>query len=111
MPELRKDPISSRWVIVATGRAKRPRDFAREPVQPFGSGFCPFCYGAEQKTPPEVLAFRPSGERNQPGWSLRVVPNKRAAVRRTHTSLSAKPERSTPTASALDLSSFAQRTS
>ena len=76
MPELRKDPITGRWVIVATGRAKRPSDFSREPVKPFGNGFCPFCYGAEQKTPPEILAFRPNGGADQPGWSLRVVPNK-----------------------------------
>jgi UDPglucose--hexose-1-phosphate uridylyltransferase len=76
LPELRKDPITGRWVIVATGRAKRPRDFSREPVRPSRAGFCPFCYGAEEKTPPEVLAFRPSGGANQPGWTLRVVPNK-----------------------------------
>ena len=76
MPELRKDPVTGRWVIVATGRAKRPSDFCREPVKPISRGFCPFCYGAEQKTPPEVLAFRPSGGSNQPGWTLRVVPNK-----------------------------------
>ena len=76
MPELRKDPITGRWVIVATGRARRPTDFSRDPVKPFGNGFCPFCYGAEEKTPPEVLAFRSSGGPNQPGWSLRVVPNK-----------------------------------
>jgi UDPglucose--hexose-1-phosphate uridylyltransferase len=42
--------------------------------------FCPFCYGNEQKTPPEVLAFRPGGEANQPGWSVRVVPNKFPAL-------------------------------
>src|SRR5712671_4263488 len=76
LPELRKDPITGRWVIVATGRAKRPSDFFREPVKPFTNGYCPFCYGAEQKTPPEILAFRPNGSSNQPGWSLRVVPNK-----------------------------------
>ncbi len=76
MPELRKDPITGRWVIVATGRAKRPSDFSREPVARFGNGFCPFCYGSEQKTPCEVLAFRPYGGANQPGWTLRVVPNK-----------------------------------
>ena len=23
-------------------------------------GFCPFCYGNESKTPPEILAYRPS---------------------------------------------------
>src|SRR5438045_261608 len=77
LPELRKDPITGRWVIVATGRAKRPSDFSREPVKPFGNGFCPFCLGAEQKTPPEVLAFRSNGGgADQQGWSLRVVPNK-----------------------------------
>ena len=76
MPELRKDPITGRWVIVATGRAKRPSDFSRERVKPFGNGFCPFCYGAEQKTPREILAFRSNGGPDQPGWSLRVVPNK-----------------------------------
>ena len=76
MPELRKDPITGRWVIVATGRAKRPMDFSRETVKPTVNGFCPFCYGAEHRTPPEVLAFRSSGGPNEPGWSLRVVPNK-----------------------------------
>ena len=30
MPELRKDPIVGRWVIIATERAKRPFDFAPE---------------------------------------------------------------------------------
>ena len=60
MPELRKDPIIGRWVIISTDRAKRPSDFTREPVKMKG-GFCPFCYGNESKTPPEVLAYRPNG--------------------------------------------------
>ena len=30
MPELRKDPIVGRWVIISTDRAKRPTDFVRE---------------------------------------------------------------------------------
>lgn len=76
MPELRKDPITGRWVIVATDRARRPSDFSRETVPPPSMRFCPFCYGNEQKTPPEVLAFRHEGAPNQPGWSVRVVPNK-----------------------------------
>lgn len=77
MPELRKDPITGRWVIIATDRARRPSDFTRASVviaEP--TRFCPFCYGNEQKTPPEVLAYRVNGGANQPGWSLRVVPNK-----------------------------------
>ena len=81
MPELRKDPITGRWVIIATDRAKRPADFAREQVVPQGGRFCPFCPGHESKTPPEVLAYRPNGGPNSPGWTLRVVPNKFPALR------------------------------
>ena len=33
MPELRKDPIVGRWVIISTDRAKRPTDFARDGVK------------------------------------------------------------------------------
>ncbi|HEV2245576.1 MAG TPA: galactose-1-phosphate uridylyltransferase [Terriglobia bacterium] len=81
MPELRKDPITGRWVIIATERAKRPSDFVRDKVEIRGSGFCPFCYGNESKTPPEIVAYRGDGStRNSPGWSLRVVPNKFPAL-------------------------------
>ena len=80
MPELRKDPITGRWVIISTDRAKRPVDFLREPVAKKG-GFCPFCTGNEDKTPHEILAYRPNGSgSNSPGWSLRVVPNKFPAL-------------------------------
>ena len=85
MPELRKDPIVGRWVIISTDRAKRPTDFVRDRVQMKG-GFCPFCYGNEDKTPPEILAYRPSQNGNPPprpntsGWSVRVVPNKFPAL-------------------------------
>ncbi len=81
MPELRKDPITGRWVIIATDRAKRPSDFSRETVELKGAGFCPFCPGNELKTPPEVLAYRDGGGANQPGWRLRVIPNKFPALR------------------------------
>lgn len=81
MPELRKDPITGRWVIVATDRARRPADFVPDRVIIKGGGFCPFCPGNETRTPPEVLAYRPSGGANQPGWTLRVVPNKFPALR------------------------------
>jgi UDPglucose--hexose-1-phosphate uridylyltransferase len=81
LPELRKDPITGRWVIIATERAKRPSDFVRDKVQIRGSGFCPFCYGNEAKTPPEIIAYRSDGSgRNSPGWSLRVVANKFPAL-------------------------------
>ena len=84
LPELRKDPIVGRWVIISTDRAKRPTDFAREAVKMKG-GFCPFCYGNESKTPPEIQAYRPSQnggppQRDVPGWTVRVVPNKFPAL-------------------------------
>jgi len=82
LPELRKDPITGRWVIVAADRAMRPTDFIREHVVPAGGRFCPFCPGHEDKTPPEVLAYRPGGgSADGPGWTLRVIPNKFPALR------------------------------
>ena len=57
MPELRKDPVVGRWVIIATERGKRPTDFHPEPLTD-DTGFCPFCEGHEDKTPPEILAYR-----------------------------------------------------
>jgi UDPglucose--hexose-1-phosphate uridylyltransferase len=81
MGELRKDPITGRWVIIATERKARPHDFVAEP-QPIRSTFCPFCEGNEGKTPPEIVAVRPNGSRpNTPGWQVRVVPNKFPALR------------------------------
>jgi UDPglucose--hexose-1-phosphate uridylyltransferase len=78
MPELRKDPIVGRWVIISTERARRPSDFATEPVRPKG-GDCPFCPGSEAKTPPEILAGR--GQGSSSGWTYRVVANKFPALR------------------------------
>jgi UDPglucose--hexose-1-phosphate uridylyltransferase len=85
LPELRKDPIVGRWVIISTDRAKRPTDFVREQVK-FKGGFCPFCYGNESKTPPEILAYRPNSnagsvpQKDSSGWTVRVVPNKFPAL-------------------------------
>jgi UDPglucose--hexose-1-phosphate uridylyltransferase len=85
MPELRKDPITGRWVIISTSRAKRPTGFSRDEITLKG-GFCPFCYGNEAKTPPEIQAYRPNHnggpppQRDTPGWTVRVVPNKFPAL-------------------------------
>jgi len=75
MPELRKDPIIGRWVIIATERAKRPDQFAGTQDAPSEKA-CPFCEGHEDQTPPEIYALRPKGStKNSPGWDLRVVPS------------------------------------
>jgi UDPglucose--hexose-1-phosphate uridylyltransferase len=81
VPELRKDPITGRWVIIATDRAKRPSDFTRQSVTIRGLRFCPFCPGNELRTPPEILAYRIRGAANEPGWTLRVIPSKFPVLR------------------------------
>jgi len=78
MPELRKDPIVGRWVIISTERAKRPDEFLPldRPASSHTRPDCPFCQGHEGKTPPEILALRPAGlAPNGPGWNVRVVPS------------------------------------
>ena len=80
MPDLRKDPIVGRWVIVAKSRAKRPHDFDTS-LRLRRGGFCPFCEGHEDKTPGEIIAYRNPGSRpNREGWRVRVVPNKFPAL-------------------------------
>jgi len=79
MPELRKDPITGRWVIISSDRGKRPTEFADQRTKK-RAGFCPFCAGNERTTPHEVLAYRDNGQPNGPGWRLRVVPNKFPAL-------------------------------
>ena len=71
-----------RWVIISTDRARRPSDFSRESVVIKGSQFCPFCPGNENRTPPEILAYRSgeNGKPDTPGWRLRVIPNKFPAL-------------------------------
>lgn len=80
MPELRKDPVVGRWVIIATERAKRPSDFEAASDGPITSS-CVFCEGREAETPPEVYAVRAEGtQADAPGWDVRVIPNKYPAL-------------------------------
>ena len=81
MPELRKDPITGRWVVISIDRQKRSNDFIMQRGTVIGREHCPFCPGHESMTPPEVLAYRPNGGPNGPGWDLRVVPNRFPALR------------------------------
>ena len=82
MSELRKDPVTGRWVIISTERRKRPSDFRLDPVHPPPDPACPFCEGHEHMTPRELLAYRRNGAApNQPGWDLRVVPNQFPVLR------------------------------
>lgn len=81
MSELRKDPILDHWVIIAAERGYRPSDFKAEVPMAYTGAGCPFCEGNEDKTPPEVFALRAPGTApNQPGWEVRVVPNRYPAL-------------------------------
>ncbi len=79
MPELRRDPVIGRWVIISTERAKRPDQFGASGVEAeeFAPGEkCPFCEGNESMTPPEIYALRkPGAKSNGPGWDVRVIPS------------------------------------
>lgn len=83
MPELRQDVATREWIVMATERARRPHDFrvkrGRADLALSGDP-CPFCPDHEGLTPPEVMAHRRVGEANGPGWWIRVVPNKFAAL-------------------------------
>lgn len=82
MPELRRNPLDGRWVIVNPERAARPDMFRSDEPTPNGRSVpgpgpvagCPFCPGAESQTPPEV-ARSGEGQPDGPGWRIRVVPN------------------------------------
>ncbi len=79
MPELRRDPVVGRWVIIATERARRPDQFGssveKEELAPGEK--CPFCEGNESMTPPEIYALRKPGTKpDSPGWEVRVIPYK-----------------------------------
>jgi UDPglucose--hexose-1-phosphate uridylyltransferase len=77
-PEIRIDQLTGLRTILAPGRASRPEAFAKSArdLTPVGLEGCPFCEGAEEKTPPESWAFRPAGgDADGPGWVARSMPN------------------------------------
>jgi UDPglucose--hexose-1-phosphate uridylyltransferase len=79
VPEIRQNPETKEWVIIATERAKRPEDFimpAKPRRVPRFSKRCPFCPGHEEQTPPEITS-----NRDECGaWTVRVIPNRYAAL-------------------------------
>ena len=81
--ELRQDIVTGDWVVVATGRARRPHAFARRvPERPQPSAGCPF----ERLLPRALLVYDRAGERFrltgkdrrylERSWLLQVVSNK-----------------------------------
>ncbi len=79
MSEFRQNNVTKEWAIIAPERAKRPDQWKeerppREPLPAYRDD-CPFCPGHEDKTPPATYSIQ-----NESTWSLRVVPNKFAAL-------------------------------
>src|ERR1700761_53348 len=79
-PEFRRDPLHNTWVVFAPERQRRPQDYAPAVLQ--NAGLDPFAEGNERLTPPEVFALRKEKTKpNEPGWRVRVVPNRYPALR------------------------------
>jgi len=82
--ELRLDLISKDWVIIATGRAKRPEIFKKEKrkKEEVPEKLCPFCRIKNQEKP---LLIYSSGEKLKSkeipkNWTTIVFPNKYPAL-------------------------------
>ena len=89
MSELRQDPTTREWVIIATERRRRPHEFGSDfsskkdnaaNLQEYSKD-CPFCSGNEYLSPHETASYRTLGTNtNSKGWWVRVIPNKFAAL-------------------------------
>jgi len=81
MSEIRQDPTTREWVIMAPERGKRPQQKPSKRVTerpPAWDASCPFCPGNENQTPNEVLQIPEAGKDSD--WAVRVVPNRFAAL-------------------------------
>lgn len=77
--ELRMDLVSQDWVIVATGRAKKPNDFKKLKK----TRKCPFCNIKTQNVPVLVMTngkTNPKYKEIPKDWTVVVVPNKYPAL-------------------------------
>ena len=88
MSDLRFDPVSGHWTVIAGNRNDRPIEFL--PLERVRKRLiCPFCGGNEQETPPTKMMYASDGRQMQSSvdddgnehdrWSSRVVSNKYAA--------------------------------
>jgi len=81
LSELRQDLVTGDWVVIATGRAKRPDEFAahkRSKIEEDSEKPCIFCYPEESGQEKDVLIY----EKSNGDWSLRIFPNKYPAFSR-----------------------------
>ncbi len=86
--ELRFDLISRDWVVIATGRAKRPETFKKEKrgKKEISKNQCPFCDVKNQEPPTLIfqngkkINFKP-GDKIPENWTTIAFPNKYPAFR------------------------------
>ncbi len=84
--ELRFDIVSKDWVVIATGRAKRPETFKKEKKEILEEPkeTCPFCQIGKDGEKPTLIFVRGKkieGAKKLPkNWTLVVIPNKFPAV-------------------------------
>ncbi|MFI2367340.1 hypothetical protein [Streptomyces sp. NPDC018833] len=77
MSELRRDPFTREWVVIAPERAHRPQHIpAATPSAPATDPHCPFCPGHEQDTPGELWRRPADADHPSGAWAVRVVPNR-----------------------------------
>lgn len=80
--ELRFDLVSKDWVVIATGRAKRPEMFKEKKERPeISQKICPFCNIKNQESPTLIYAqgekiILKKGEKIPSNWTTLSVPNK-----------------------------------
>ncbi len=79
MSQMRKDPITGRWVIFSDARTKRAGDYSSTKEElskvPYDED-CPFCAGNEEFSQPEIYRYQATGA----GWDIRCVPNRYPAL-------------------------------
>lgn len=74
--ELRQDPLSRRWVIIAKKRAKRKHDVnapKRYRTSSKSKTICPFCPGNENQS---VEVYRQGPQKPASSWTIRSILNK-----------------------------------
>lgn len=82
--ELRQDIVTGDWVVIATGRAKRPEDFSKAEYSTHklsddkDNDDCLFCDPVKSGQEKDILIYF----RNDNEWTLRVFPNKYPAFSR-----------------------------
>ena len=79
--QLRHNLVTDEWVVVATGRGKRPDDFSSEKEtaeENLSIKECLFCDPATSGQEKDVLIYKTSDD----DWTLRVFPNKFPALTR-----------------------------